>query len=64
MTRTERKAIRGKHTRKLFKKVIYAIALITGGVLSSVITGDGTALVIILFFVTPLFFTARRIYIK
>lgn len=64
MTRTEKKARQRNRMYKMIQKIIYMIILIIGGVLSSAITGDGTALVIILFFVAPLFFTARKIYIK
>lgn len=64
MTRIERKAMLSKRTQKTIKKVIFAVALVTGGLVSSVITKDATALVVILFFVAPLFLTTRRIYTK
>lgn len=64
MTRMERKAMDSKRFNKMLKKVSFATALISGGALASLLTGDATALVLITFFVAPLFFTTRRIYTR
>ena len=65
MTRIEKtKAKSGKITRKNIKNKVYAIALILGGLLGAILTDDATALVLIMFFAAPLFFTTRRIYTK
>ena len=65
MTRMEKtKAKSGKITRKNYMNKVYALALILGGMVSAVITDDATALVLIMFFVAPLFFTSRKIYTK
>lgn len=68
MTRTERKAIASKSTRKVFKqmmeKVIFTLVLFMVGVFSSVITEDASALFVTVFIVIPLVFTTRKIYIK
>lgn len=65
MTRTERiKAKQGKITRKNIANKIFAVALVLGGLLAGIITDDATALVLLMFFAAPLFFTSRKIYIK
>lgn len=65
MTRTERiKAKQGKITRKNIADKIFAVALVLGGLLAGIITDDATALVLLMFFAAPLFFTSRKIYIK
>ena len=65
MTRTEKRLAKlGRVTRRNLKNKIYATALILGGLVTSVITDDATALVLLMFFVAPLFFTGRKIYIK
>ena len=65
MTRTDKRLAKlGRVTRRNWRDKIYAITLILGGLVAAVITDDATALVLLTFFVAPLFFTGRRIYIK
>ena len=65
MTRTEKRLAKlGRVTRRNWKDKMYATALILGGLVTAAITDDATALVIVTFFVAPLFFTGRRIYIR
>ena len=65
MTRIDKqKAKAGKVTRKNYTDKFYALALILGGVIGAALTDDATALVVIVFFVAPLFLTGRRIYTR
>lgn len=65
MTRTERnKAKYGRVIRKRYFDKICAMALILGGITAARLTDDCTALVLVTFFVAPLFCTHRKIYTK
>lgn len=65
MTRTEKRWVKLRLiTRRNWKNKIGAIALILGGLVAAVITDDATALILITFFVAPLLFTGRGIYIR
>lgn len=65
MTRTERnRARRGQITRKRYSEKIFASLMILGGFIAAVMTDDCTALVLITFFVAPLFCTHRKIFVK
>ena len=65
MTRTEKRLAKlGRITRRNWKNKIGAIAVILGGLVAAVITDDATALILITFFVAPLLFTGRGIYIR
>lgn len=65
MTRAEMKKLKsGNRMLRRHKDKIIAIAMVLGGLLTGIITNDSTALVVIMFFVAPLFLTARNIYTK
>lgn len=64
MTRTKRNQAKHRRNSNKFKNKLDATALIIGGILTGMITDDATALVLLMLFATPLFFTDRRVYTK
>lgn len=64
MTGTKRNQAKQRRHFNKIKNRLDATALIIGGIITGMITGDATALVLLMLFATPLFFTDRRMVIK
>lgn len=64
MTRTKRNQAKHRKDSNKFKNKLDATVLIIGGILTGMLTDDATALVLMMLFATPLFFTDRRVYTK
>lgn len=64
MTRIKRNQAKHRKDSNKFKNKLDATVLIIGGILTGMLTGDAAALVLMMLFATPLFFTDRRVYTK